>query len=199
MNKEIIKLSILVFLAGVLSKIYDDLNDNNLFDYLLLDKNKEYINEFLKAAHYILLTYVSANHIYPLLLFIIPNIILTIKDPKAFEMPYEYSGIIAFFIFSFYLIINNFSKLQLMFNYYIIFYITIYFAGTYIFEMLLCKDVEFGYKKLAVRGGAVVLMSLMLLINYCFKLLPEELTFCLWYIIGYCLTSCFFQIFLISK
>ena len=58
MNKEIIKLSILTFLAGFLSKIYDDLNDNNLFDYIFLLKNKEYINEFLKGMHYILLIYV---------------------------------------------------------------------------------------------------------------------------------------------
>ena len=31
MNREIIKLSILTFLAGFFGKIYDDLNDNNLF------------------------------------------------------------------------------------------------------------------------------------------------------------------------
>ena len=199
MNKEIIKLSILTFLAGFFCKIYDDLNDNNLFNYLLLDKNKEYINEFLKAVHYILLIYVSSEHIYPLLLFVIPNIILMVKDSKAYEMPYEYSGVIAFFIFSFYLIVNNFSKLRLIFNCYVIFYIAIYLVGTYIFDILLCKNVEFGYKKLAVRGLAVFFLGSMLLINYCFKLLPDELIFCLWYIIGYCLTSCFFQIFLILK
>jgi len=47
--------------------------------------------------------------------------------------------------------------------------------------------------------GAVVSMSSVLLINYCFNLLPDELLFGLWYIIGYCLTSCFFQVFLILK
>ena len=199
MNKEIIKLSILVFFAGFLSKIYDDLNDNNLFIYLLLDKNKEYINEFLKALHYILLTYVSSTHIYPVLFVVVPCIILIIKDSKGFEMPYEYSGFIAFLIFSFYLIINNFSKLQLICNYYIIFYIAAYLVFTYIFDVLLCKNVEFGYNKLAVRGVAVVCMSLIPLINYYFKLMPDEFIFGLWYIIGYCLTSCFFQIFLILK
>ena len=63
----------------------------------------------------------------------------------------------------------------------------------------MCKNIEFGYKKLAIRGVSVFVLSSVLLINYCFKLLPDELTFCLWYIIGYCLTSCFFQIFLILK
>ena len=199
MNKEIIKLSVLAFLAGLFSKIYDDLNDNNLYSYFYLDKNKEYINEFLKAAHYILLIYISSNHIYPLLLVLIPNIILMIKDPKAFELPYEYSGIIAFFIFSFYLIIDNYTKLQLVFDYNIIFYMTLYLVSTYIFDILLCNKVEFGYKKLAIRGFSVVILSLVLLINYLFKFLPSELTFGLWYIIGYCLTSSFFQMFLILK
>ena len=199
MNKEIIKLSILTFLAGFLSKIYDDLNDNNLFDSIFLLKNKEYINEFLKGMHYILLIYVSSIHIYPLLLFAIPNIILFIKDSNAFEMPYEYSGIIAFFIFTFYLIINNFSELKPIFNYYVIFFITIYLILTYIFDVLLFKSVEFGYKKFAVRGFSVILMISILVINYYFKLLPDELLFCLWYIVGYCLTSCFFQIYLILK
>jgi hypothetical protein len=198
MNKEIIKLSVLTFLAGFFCKLYDDLNDNNLFDYLLLD-NKEYINEFLKAAHYILLTYVSSNYIYPLLLFIIPNIVCFIKDKEAFKMPYEYSGMIAFFILFFYLIIDNFEKLKIIFNHYSVFYILSYFLVTYIFETLICKNIEFGYKKLAIRMGAVVSMSSVLLINYCFNLLPDELLFGLWYIIGYCLTSCFFQVFLILK
>ena len=133
MNKEIIKLSILTFLAGAFCKIYDDINDNNLFNYLFLDKNKEYINEFLKAIHYILLVYVVSQNIYTLFLVIIINILFFINDPKAYEMPYEYSGLIAFSIFLFYLAVNNFSKLTLMFNYYIIFYIVIIILGGYIF------------------------------------------------------------------
>jgi len=199
MNKEIIKLSILIFLAGAFCKIYDDINDNNLFNYLFLDKNKEYINEFLKAAHYILLVYVGSHHIYGLLICGLFNIIFFINDPKAYEMPYEYSAVIAFSIFCFYLAVNNFSKLMRTFNYYIIFYIVIMLLGGYIFDTFLCKNIEFGYNKLAIRAIAVFFMAFTLLINYCFNLVPYELMFWLWYIIGYCLISCFFQIFLILK
>jgi len=199
MNKEIIKLSILVFLAGFLCKIYDDLNDNDLFQYFLLDKNKEYINEFLKALHYILLTYVSSTYIYPLLIFVIPNILIFFKDSKAVEMPYEYSGIIAFSIFSIYLIINNFSILKTIFNCYVILFLIMYIGGTYIFDTLLCKNIEYGYKKIAIRGFSAIFIISALLINYWLKYLPDELTFGVWYIIGYCLTSCFFQMFLIWK
>ena len=199
MNREIIKLSILTFIAGFFCKVYDDMNDNNLFNSLFLIKNKEHINEFLKGMHYILLIYVSSVHIFPLLLFVIPNILLLIVDSNAFDKPYEYSGTIAFSLFSFYLIINNFSKLKIIFNHYFILLTIIYIFGTYFFDTLLFKNIEFGYKKLAVRGFSVILMISILLINYCFKLLPDELLFGLWYVIGYCLTSCFFQIYLILK
>ena len=116
MNKEIIKLSILTFLAGFFCKVYDDLNDNNLFNSAFLLKNKEYVNELLKGMHYILLTYVSSNYIYPLLIFIIPNMVGVINDKEAYKLPYEYSGMIAFFILFFYLIIGNFEKLKIIFN-----------------------------------------------------------------------------------
>ena len=44
MNTEIIILSVLTFIAGVLCKLYDDLNDNNLFTGTIYEKHKEYIN-----------------------------------------------------------------------------------------------------------------------------------------------------------
>jgi hypothetical protein len=198
MNVEILKLSFLTFIAGVFCKIYDDLNDNNLFNFLK-KKNKDYINEFLKGMHYVLLIYVSSIHIYPLLLFVIPNLPLMIVDSNAFDMPYEYSGMIVFSLFSLYLIIDKFSKLKEIFNRNVILLITIYIFGTYCFDTLLFKNIEFGYKKFAVRAFAVILAMSILVINYCFKLIPDELIFCLWYIVGYCLTSCFFQILLIFK
>ena len=40
---------------------------------------------------------------------------------------------------------------------------------------------------------------LEILMNYFYKLLPDEMVFCLWYFVGYCITSCFFQTFLILK
>jgi hypothetical protein len=74
-----------------------------------------------------------------------------------------------------------------------------YMGLTHLFDTLLFKNVEFGYKKLAVRGVSSVLMISLLTMNYKFKMLPDELMYCLWYPIGYCVTSCFFQIFLIYK
>ena len=146
------------------------MNDNNLFNSVFLIKNKEYINEFLKGMHYILLIYISSVHIFPLILVIIPTILLLIVDSKSYDAPYEYSATIAGSLFSFYLIINNFSKLKIIFNHYFLLLTIIYIFGTYFFDTLLFKNMEFGCKKLAVRGFSVILMISILVINYCFKL-----------------------------
>lgn len=62
-----------------------------------------------------------------------------INDKEAYKLPYEYSGMIAFFILFFYLIVCNFEKLKIIFNYYTLFYIFSYFFVTYIFETLFVK------------------------------------------------------------
>lgn len=75
MQKQIIQLSVLTFIAGVLCKIYDDLNDNDLFTGTVFFKNKDYINEFLKGMHAIILGYISYDYIYTFVLFALANMI----------------------------------------------------------------------------------------------------------------------------
>ena len=198
MNNEII-LSILTFIAGVFCKLYDDLNDNNLFNGTVFENNKECINEFMKGIHYILLTYVSCIHIYPLIFFTISNLPLMITDKNAVRMPYEFSGIIAFALFTFFLCIINFSELKKLFTYKIGCLIIIYILIAYIFDILLCGNIEFGYKKLVVRLLSSISIILFMTINYYFNIVPHNVIFFVWYIVGYCLTSSFFQIFLILK
>jgi hypothetical protein len=199
MQKQIIQLSVLTFIAGMFCKIYDDLNDNDLYTGTVFFKNKDYINEFLKGMHYLLLGYTSYNYIYPMMLVTVLNVLLFVSDSKAFELPYEFSGLITFVLFTIFLVINNLSELKSILNYNIIFMVIAYMGLTHLFDTLLFKNVEFGYKKLAVRGVSSVLMISLLTMNYKFKMLPDELMYCLWYPIGYCVTSCFFQIFLIYK
>lgn len=199
MQKQIIQLSVLTFIAGVLCKIYDDLNDNDLFTGTVFFKNKDYINEFLKGMHALLLGYISYDYIYPMMLFTVLNVLLFVSDSTAFELPYEFSGLIASVLFTIFLVINNLSELKSILNYNIIFMVIAYMGLTHLFDTILFKNVEFGYKKLAVRGFSSVFMISLLTMNYKFKMLPDELMYCLWYPIGYCVTSCFFQILLIHK
>jgi hypothetical protein len=192
------EISVLTFLAGVFCKIYDDLNDNNLFHSFHLEKNKEYINEFLKTIHTILITYVSSFHIYILLLCLLINAFFFIIDSKAYESPYEYSSIIAFSLFTLYLIIDKFTKMKILFKHFI-FLATICLFGGYICDILLFNKVEFGYKKLVARALYTIIIILILVINYCFTLFPDELLIFSWYVIGYCVTSCMFQVYLIHQ
>ena len=178
MEPEIIHLSVLTFLAGVFCKIYDDLNDNNLFEkHSFLLKNKEYINEMLKGVFYILLTYASSNK-------------------KAYEMPYEYSITIIFLLFSVYLC---FSHIEQFISFISMTTMLLILVGSiYIFDIILCPNtVEFGYKKLILRFFASISILLLFLTNYFYKFCSDEILYCWWWFFGYCLTSSCFQLYLI--
>jgi hypothetical protein len=200
MNLEIIKLSILTFLAGILCKVYDDLNDNDLFISDFMKKNKEFINEFLKGLTYILITYISSTYIYPILLFLIPNTFLFFLNPEAYKMPYEFSGTLAVTLWGIYLIIQNFNKLDKLFCFRIIISgIILYGLITYFLDIFLFKNVEFGLKKLVVRGFITIFTTTILLANYYLKIVPDEVIYCFWYWVGYFATSCMFQTFFLLK
>lgn len=197
MEPEIIHLSVLTFLAGVFCKIYDDLNDNNLFEkHSFLLKNKEYINEMLKGLHYILLTYVSSKYIYPILFVATFVITQASFDEMIFKMPYDLSSTVIFLLFSVYLCFSHIEQLKTFIsNVLILFYIVV---GVYLFDIFLCPNtVEFGYTKLAVRFFGSISILLVHLTNYFFHFIPDEELFWLWHIVGYSLTSSCFQLYLI--
>ena len=197
MEPEIIHLSVLTFLAGVFCKIYDDLNDNNLFEkHSFLLKNKEYINEMLKGVFYILLTYASSKYIYPILLILLTAITQYCFDKKAYEMPYEYSITIIFLLFSVYLC---FSHIEQFISFISMTTMLLILVGSiYIFDIILCPNtVEFGYKKLILRFFASISILLLFLTNYFYKFCSDEILYCWWWFFGYCLTSSCFQLYLI--
>ena len=51
---------------------------------------------------------------------------------------------------------------------------------------------------MVARGVCTVIMILVLVINYYIKLCPDELLLVLYYSIGYFLTSCMFQVYLLK-
>ena len=196
MEPEIIHLSVLTFLAGVFCKIYDDLNDNNLFEkHSFLLKNKEYINEMLKGLHYILLTYVSSKYIYPVIMFLFINIVNIIFDTNAYKMPYELSGMILWIIFGIYISIFNIESIHMNMNI-IIPFLLIYFPTAYFFDIFICY-MEFGYKKLIIRSLSALGIILLFLANYIYNFCPDEKLYYLWWLIGYFITSICFQLYLI--
>lgn len=197
MTNEIIHYSILTLLAGISCKLYDDMNDNNLYEKNdFLKKRKDYINEFLKVLHTGLLIYVSSKYISPIVLFTIMNLVQIVVIKSGFESPYEYSGLIFCILWSIYLLVNNssytFNDIKI---YLFIFFIIC--IGQGIADLSLSSDSEYSYKKLAIRSVGTIFSLLVLFLNHFFKLVKDEVIFWLWYLVGYCFTSCIFQILLL--
>ena len=188
MRSEIVRLSVLTFMAGAACKLYDDLVDNQLYTPYV-----DYITEFLKGMHYILLTYVSAEYIYPAVLSVLINGPMFIFDRSAFGT-YETAGIAAFALWSCYLVVSNLARL----NSAIFMFVASYMLLSYFFEVCLCKNVEYGYKKLCIRGLSAIVTASVLMANLYVQYVPDEHLYCLWYIVGYCTVSTVFQTYLMS-
>jgi len=104
MNIKLLFLLFLLLSCGTFVKIYDDLNDNDLFEYLYLSKEKEYINHFLIGFNYIVFTLIAIN--LPIVFLTICSVILPqiIMDRTAFDDPYEMNVVVLFFLLTLYLL-----------------------------------------------------------------------------------------------
>ena len=104
---------ILAILFGIMFKIYDDMIDNDLYECTeFLKKNKKYIVEFLKLACCGLLVYISSKYPMCVIIFAIINIIQYVIEyiyygKTAFDLPYEYSGLLCLIIYILYLFLYN--------------------------------------------------------------------------------------------
>ena len=202
-----IKLLFLCFLVGVIMKLYDDLNDNNLFEYFNISKEKDYINHFLIGILYICLTiFVFKIPVYFSGLCIV-GVFCMFADKKSFEQPVEFisailcSLLLSYLLFFENLISNiideckNFYLFLLCNTYKYIYLIICYIIFGYNEYSLI--NTEFSYKKLISR----FLLFLFLIILFIFfnNIYPNNLNYGLIYGISYLLTSCIFQIILIRK
>ena len=206
MNYEIIKLSFLTLLAGILCKLYDDMNDNNLFEKNdFFKKNKEYINEFLKSFHVFIFAFISAKSIYYPLFFMLFNLLNIIFDYESYIHPYEYTGIIILILFFLYYLFENYLSLyktlqNILFNFqFIIINIIILLISIYLADVCFFKNIEFGNKKLFVRFLGFISLLLFIIFNNYFHFFDDELILFSWYLVGYCFVSCIFQIILIKE
>jgi hypothetical protein len=210
-----VKLLFLLFIAGVSVKIYDDLNDNNLFEYFNILKEKDYINYFLIGFHYICWTIFALK--LPICATIIDIYYLNnfFIDKNAFKQPYEFTGLILFSLTILYLllfenligkIVDEYIKLYLLLSQnnniiYIIIYIICIFCVSVVYiiyiECFIVLNTEFSYKKLISRFLWVINLIVVFIINHLY--FPNIFNYSILYCFGYFLTSCIFQIILIRK
>ena len=204
-----IKLSFLSFLIGVIMKIYDDLNDNNLFEYFNILKEKDYINHFLIGVFYICLTISAFKQ--PVLflgntIYFVANMFF---DKKEFDHPHEFTCLILSILLTLYLLFfenligNTFDVLKKIYlilcdknkYIYLITFTIINIIIIYI-EYLLLNN-EYSYKKLILR--ILFLTTNIILFVITKNILPNIIIYSLLYLIGYYLISCIFQVILIRK
>jgi hypothetical protein len=204
-----IKLLFVFFLFGVIMKLYDDLNDNNLFEYFNILKEKDYINHFLIGVFYICGTIHAFKESVLFLgntLFFVINMFY---DKKAFDQPHEFTCLIFSILLTLYLLFfenligNTFDEFKKM-------YLILCDKDKYIYLIVYCIIIniiyyceysllnnEYSYKKLIVRF--FILTTFIILFVITKSILPNIFIFLFLCNIGYYITSCIFQIILIRK
>lgn len=187
----------LSFIIGVLCKIYDDVNDNDLYKSLNI-YNKLYFDDILKGLFIIGYTILCINFPFFFITFTILNFILYIICKQDFG-PYEFSSLISPIILVPFLKFNN-SEIKK----------NIYWLLTVIPTLIFIEkssnkqdNTEYSYKKLYLRMG-IVLTSIIILIsksympiyNYFFT---SDLLIVIYFGIGYLTISCITQYLLLNN
>jgi hypothetical protein len=194
MTKDLLLIYILLAIfAGGICKIYDDMNDNNLFDYFKIN-NKDYINEFLKGLHYISFTILALNYPFFYIYYILLLTVNCFFDKKAYSSPYEFSGLLSSYII---ILFIDYSKLSI--NYYDIMLFSIELIGAIIFEFNIIKNVEFSIGKLLLRTYSIFFFIFILTINNFYELFSANIEILMYINLAYAATSCISQYLFISN
>ena len=178
------KFYILALLSGISSKIYDDLDDNNLF--YLFKQNSNLIQECLKMFQVITLTIFSIYYYLFSYYFYIVNIFNYLGNNKAFSKPYENALLL---IFPIILVFTNYSTFESI-KYFDI-YLCISFLLGMFYEPIFITD-EISNIKMYSRISLTLYYIFLLILNYYFEL-SEWVKIIIFYNIGYLCVSSLFQ------
>lgn len=180
---------------GIIHKLYDDLYDNNLYEYFnIKKKNIKYINEFLKCIFSIGFTILSIHFLYFYIFFITTNIILYILKKDEYG-PYEFSGLISLIILlPFFLNWKDITQYRQE-----IIYVSSLLLGCFIMEKLVnVINSEYSYTKLTVRFSSLLIFIVLLFLNNKFNIFTDTVIIISLFNIGYLFTSCIFQCILLN-
>lgn len=178
-------------LAGSCCKIYDDLNDMNMFETLnneWLKQNKGYVNEFLKGLHFALFGLIASKYSIFALGILIMNLTPFIMNNEAY-LEYEFSGYIVVLMIFCLLIAKKGIDELFSFSYIGLFVLFLLIILTPIFEILPFKNVEYGFRKFCNRLLGTIVIALCLLYN----LIPNDSLPIVYYMLGYMGFSSMFQ------
>jgi hypothetical protein len=91
--------AVLAFASGSAIKIYDDIADTGI-----AFPGKDHAQEALKAFSYMSFTLLSLKHTWLYIVYMALNAISIVYDPRAWDGPYEISGIAVGLLLSLYLV-----------------------------------------------------------------------------------------------
>lgn len=188
------KYYLLAILFGFLMKIYDDLNDNDLYNLFKIP-NSVYINEFLKALNYVIFTVICLKYWSFWFIFVLMHILALFFDPKAFSEPYELSGLLAsIFMGAFIPLPADWEPITQG--------ILVRWCVYIISSILLLQfDISSGEVSKLKIFHRLFLVTLTIAGIYLFPLfmLPEGIKVVYFFLASYMFTSVIFQLFLINK
>lgn len=187
----------LSLLVGIVHKLYDDLYDNNLYSTLGISlENVDYLNEFLKCVFGLGYTVLSLQYLFFYVFFTIINVILySIK--KSDYGPYEFSGLLSSIILLPFLQWSPYTIEECAKD---IVWLIITFAAGFGLEKICNRDknAEYSSTKLQIRFSLLILLLCLLFVNQFYAFFSESVKIIMLFNIGYLLTSCAFQYFLIN-
>ena len=175
-------MKLLALFAGAICKLYDDMNDNNLY-------NHEYINEILKGLHFIAFTILSLSSglFYAYLMFF--HSLTILYDPVAFSQPYEFGGFLSAWILVFFVEYPKLYPVDITF----FFFVCLFLCSVDV------KLGEFGITKCIIRAVGVIFVFLVLCLNSRSAILSHGIELFLYYALGYGMVSVVFQLTMLSS
>ena len=187
--------TIFSLVAGMVCKLYDDLNDNPLF----AKWKNPYVNEYLKGVLCVMLIVISESSLYLLIMILLVNGLQMHYDSEAFSPhPYEFSGMLVLATYFVYKVFTMPTTESFDVKYAVLCILVlgtiIANGGTNGFKLFIgYKEAEFSVTKLIVRGIVLVGLVAALLLNTVLHIVSPSITSVLYFFMGYLAVSCIVQ------
>jgi hypothetical protein len=178
--------SLIALFAGIASKLYDDLEDNN---FLQKFRNNT-LMEFLKGLHYISFTTISVEEPMFFIIQYVMNIAHSFGNKEGYNKPYEQSLLYSFFLL---FIIIDYKKVTSFCVIDMLQCIIFILGATFetIAMKFLCTNSEYSFNKLIFRCFCILFLTILLY----FFTKSNTFKFIIAYLIGYLFISVLVQLY----
>ena len=184
-------------ISGIVIKLYDDLNDNDLFEYFGINKYKEKINELLKLLTTITLVLIFIKYPYTYF-YMLFGVLLQYMIDKShpYGDNYESQLVFAYLILLPLIIIKILKQYNYLLNILLKYIFIIIPTFVLVISDLYFIHEEFSKRKIIYRS---ILLLLLTCVFIYFNNKIDALQYPILLPIGYYITSIIFQMFLFKR